>query len=77
MVLGVLLSLLFVWVWFGTGVIPAAILASAVLFFLLAAACRAAGSGLDELFVEFRSQDEDMERRFRLLREQLRKFTNP
>ena len=75
-VLGVLLSLLFVWVWFGTGVIPAAILASAVLFFLLAAACRAAGSGLDELFVEFRSQDEDMERRFRLLREQLRKFTN-
>ena len=76
-VLGALLSALFLWVWLYSGGITISIAAAAVLFFLLGAACRAAGNGLDELFVEFRGQDEDIERRFRLLREQLRKFTNP
>ena len=76
-VLGALLSALFLWVWLYSGGIAISIAAAAVLFFLLGAACRAAGNGLDELFVEFRGQDEDIERRFRLLREQLRKFTNP
>lgn len=68
--LGALLALLALAVLISSRRLEVSLLGMSALAFLSAAGCRAARDGLEALYLDACAQAEDLERRFRLLREQ-------